>query len=96
MSNLVFNSSHVTFSPVSCFTCSTSSFAFVERASRVTKTPTCSLAVDAGRLDTFAEQSFDPLQVPCINAVWVGVAGGFVDREDFVFFFRRPVFTESA
>ena len=67
-----------------------------EHASRVTKTPTCFLDVDAGHLDTFAERSFDPLQVPCINAVWVGVAGGFVDREDFVFVFRRPVFTESA
>ena len=96
MSNLVFSCSHVTFSPVSCFTCSTSSFAFVERASRVTKTPTCFLGVDAGRLDTFAERSFDPLQLPRINAVGVGVVCGFVDREDFAFVFRRPVFTESA
>ena len=74
MSNLVFSCSHVTFSPVSCFTCSTSSFAFVERASRVTKTPTGFLGVDAGRLDTFAERSFDPLQRPRINAVGVGVS----------------------
>ena len=61
----------------------------------MTKTPTCFLDVDAGRLDTFVERSFDPLQLPLINAVWFGVAG-FVDREDVVFVFRRPVFTESA
>ena len=38
-----------------------------EHASRVTKTPTCFLDVDAGRLDTFAERSFDPLQLPRIT-----------------------------
>ena len=67
MSNLVLSGSHDTDKAVFRFTCVTRSFGVVDLASRVTKTPTCFLALGiAARLVRFAEQSLDLLPFPRI------------------------------